>query len=65
LVDMLTQAVALGGRDSERDLFNQPGGYQRLLYSKLVGEPCSVCGTPIEKIRYLGGACYYCPSCQV
>ena len=64
-VEMLTQAVALGGRDSERDLFNQPGGYQRVLHSKLVGKPCPVCDTPIEKTHYLGGACYYCPSCQI
>jgi formamidopyrimidine-DNA glycosylase len=29
------------------------------------GKPCPVCGTTIEKIAYLGGACYVCPNCQV
>jgi formamidopyrimidine-DNA glycosylase len=61
---MLSDAVALGGRDSERDLYNQPGGYQRLMHSKVVGEACPQCETPIEKTHFLGGACYFCPSCQ-
>jgi formamidopyrimidine-DNA glycosylase len=63
-VEMLTQAVVLGGRDSERDLYNHVGGYQRIVHSRRVGEPCSRCKTPIEKIHYLGGACYYCSRCQ-
>lgn len=28
------------------------------------GEPCSRCGTPIEKIRAAGRGTWYCPSCQ-
>lgn len=28
------------------------------------GQPCPTCGTPVEKIQYLGGACYFCPRCQ-
>ena len=61
---VLREAVDLGGRDSERDLYNQPGDYVRLMDSKTVGQPCPVCGAPIEKISYLGGACYLCPQCQ-
>lgn len=61
---MLSKAAAQGGRDSERDLFNQPGGYQRLMHSKVVGRPCPECETPIESSRFLGGACYFCPNCQ-
>jgi formamidopyrimidine-DNA glycosylase len=64
-VEMLTQAVALGGRDSERDLYNHIGGYQRILHSRRVGEPCPRCTTPIERTHYLGGACYYCSRCQI
>ena len=60
----LTEIVKLGGRDNERDLYNQFGGYQRILHSKAVAHPCRECGTPIEKIQYLGGAAYFCPSCQ-
>jgi formamidopyrimidine-DNA glycosylase len=61
---VLQEAVELGGRDSERDLYNQPGGYARLMDSKTAGQPCPQCGTPIEKISYLGGTCYLCPQCQ-
>jgi len=28
------------------------------------GEPCSRCGTPVEKIRTAGRGTWYCPSCQ-
>ncbi|MBV8079077.1 MAG: bifunctional DNA-formamidopyrimidine glycosylase/DNA-(apurinic or apyrimidinic site) lyase [Actinobacteria bacterium] len=28
------------------------------------GEPCSRCGTPIEKIRVAGRGTWYCPQCQ-
>jgi len=63
--DTLQQMVALGGRDGEIDLFGQPGGYTRILSSETAGKPCPECGTPIEKIQYLGGASYFCPRCQV
>jgi formamidopyrimidine-DNA glycosylase len=62
--DTLQQMVDLGGRDSEVDLFKRPGGYQRILDSRTVGQPCPGCGTPIEKTQYLGGAIYFCPACQ-
>jgi len=60
----LKQAVELGGRDTERNLYNRPGGYRRILDSRSAGQPCPECGTPIEKIQYLGGASYFCPRCQ-
>lgn len=63
--ETLTRAVELGGRETERDLYDRPGRYRRLMDRKSVGQPCPECGTPIEKIQYLGGACYFCPSCQV
>ncbi len=63
--ETLQQAVELGGRDSERDLYDRRGGYRRTMDSKAVGQPCPECGTPIEKIQYLGGACYFCPGCQI
>jgi formamidopyrimidine-DNA glycosylase len=63
--EVIRQAVALGGRDTEFDLHNQPGGYRRILDSRSVGQPCPVCGTPIEKASYLGGAIYFCAQCQV
>jgi formamidopyrimidine-DNA glycosylase len=60
----LKQAVDLGGRDTERDLYNRRGQYRRILDSRTRGKPCPECGTPIEKIQFLGGASYFCPSCQ-
>lgn len=64
IVRTLREMVELGGRDSEHDLYNQLGGYQRILHSKMVDQPCQVCGTPIIKKQYLGGSVYFCPSCQ-
>jgi formamidopyrimidine-DNA glycosylase len=64
LVGTLTQMVEQGGRYEERDLYGNRGGYVRLLNSKTKGTPCTVCGTTIEKAQYLGGAIYYCPTCQ-
>jgi len=64
IFETLEQAVELGGRDTERDLYGNCGGYVSILSSKAKGQPCSECGTAIEKIQYLGGSCYLCPSCQ-
>jgi len=61
---IIQQAITLGGRSEERDLFNRPGGYHRRMDSSAVGTPCPDCSTPVQKIQYLGGACYYCPNCQ-
>jgi formamidopyrimidine-DNA glycosylase len=66
----ITQATQAHGRDTERDLYNEPGRYVRLLDSRMVGQPCPgdrdgrACATPIEKISHLGGASYLCPRCQ-
>ncbi len=54
----------MGGRDTEHDLFGNPGGYITKCSKLTVGKPCAVCGGIIEKAAYLGGSIYYCPSCQ-
>jgi len=64
IVGTLHDMIAAGGRSDEVDLFGRPGGYRRLMDSTAVGKPCPVCATPIEKMQYLGGACYVCPTCQ-
>ena len=28
------------------------------------GEPCSVCHTPVQRIRYAANEANYCPTCQ-
>jgi formamidopyrimidine-DNA glycosylase len=61
----LQAIIDQGGRYDETDLFGKPGGYTRLMDNKSAGKPCTNCGTLIEKIQYLGGACYFCPNCQV
>lgn len=61
----LRQMVDQGGRNDEVDLYGQPGGYERILHSKSVGQPCPNCGAPFEKEQYLGGSIYFCPTCQV
>jgi formamidopyrimidine-DNA glycosylase len=58
------QAVRLGGRNDEFDLFGRPGGYIRRMDKNAAGRPCPECGRKIQKIQYLGGACYICPRCQ-
>ncbi|MBI3923263.1 MAG: hypothetical protein HY318_17715 [Armatimonadetes bacterium] len=64
LRESLQKMVEGGGRDSDYDLYDHPGGYRRVLHSKVVGQPCSRCSAPIEKASYLGGAVYFCPKCQ-
>ncbi|MBN1857734.1 hypothetical protein JW848_00850 [Candidatus Bipolaricaulota bacterium] len=65
IVSTLRQAVSLGGRDTEIDLYGEHGAYTPLLDKRTAGKPCPDCGTPIEKIHYLGGSCYVCPNCQI
>ncbi len=61
---VLAEMVRWGGRDTERDLFGQLGGYKTVLSKNTVGTPCPRCGTTIAKEPYLGGAIYYCAGCQ-
>jgi formamidopyrimidine-DNA glycosylase len=65
IVHTVREIIAKGGRNDETDLFGRPGGYVRLMDSAAAGKPCSECKTKIQKIQYLGGACYFCPKCQV
>ena len=58
------EIIEKGGRYDEVDLFGTPGEYVRLMDKKSAGQPCPTCGTAIDKIQYLGGSCYLCPSCQ-
>lgn len=64
IVVIVQEAIAQGGRNDEVDLYNRRGGYVRLMDSRAAGRPCPTCGTAVEKIQYLGGACYFCPRCQ-
>jgi len=65
IVDTVNAVIAGGGRNDETDLFNQAGQYVRVMDSNTAGRPCPECGTTVQKMQYLGGACYFCPKCQV
>ncbi len=64
IVKTVKQVIAKGGRYDEYDLYDKPGKYVRLMDKHAVERPCPECGRRIEKMAYLGGACYFCPSCQ-
>ena len=61
---VLAAMTMQGGRDTERDLFGQLGGYKTILSKNTVDTACPTCGTIIRKEPYLGGAIYYCAGCQ-
>jgi formamidopyrimidine-DNA glycosylase len=65
ITDTLHAIIAGGGRNDETDLFGKPGGYVRIMDSAAAGKPCPECGRRVEKIQYLGGACYFCLGCQI
>jgi formamidopyrimidine-DNA glycosylase len=64
ILDTVREATEKGGRNDESDLFGNPGGYVRIMDSHAAGKPCPECGATVQKIQYLGGACYFCPKCQ-
>jgi len=60
----VAEMTAQGGRDTEPDLFGNPGGYVSRCSKFTVSQPCGRCATPIVKEAYMGGSVYYCPVCQ-
>lgn len=60
LMDMTTNC----GRDTERDLFGNKGGYITQLSKTTLHQPCIHCGYEIHKANYLGGTIYFCEHCQ-
>jgi formamidopyrimidine-DNA glycosylase len=64
IVTTTGEVIAQGGRYDEYDLYNNQGGYIRIMDKNALGHPCPECGGQVEKIQYLGGTCYFCPNCQ-
>ena len=60
----LRSMVEKGGRDTEKDLFGNFGGYKTFFSKNTYKNPCPNCGNTIVKEAYLGGSVYYCPTCQ-
>jgi formamidopyrimidine-DNA glycosylase len=68
VVEALEAGLAGGGAsiDDYRDSRGERGTMQdEFLVHTREGEPCTVCGTPIQRIVVSGRSTYYCPSCQV
>ncbi|MDR0458866.1 MAG: hypothetical protein LBG68_00160 [Coriobacteriales bacterium] len=64
VIATLQQMVDLGGRDTEKNIYGAPGGYQTILSSKTYKNGCPACDSEIVKEQFLGGSIYYCPHCQ-
>ena len=64
IVDTVEDVTDQGGRYDEFNLYGQKGGYTRIMDKHALQKPCPQCGGEIQKIQYLGGTCYLCPSCQ-
>ena len=64
VTSVLRAMTDAGGRDTESDLFGQPGGYPTVMSRLHLGEPCPRCGSEIAKQAYLGGRIYFCGGCQ-
>lgn len=64
LKETIKEMCEKGGRNTEKDLFGQAGGYQTALSSKTWKNPCPICRDTLIRQNYLGGNIYYCPSCQ-
>lgn len=67
LRDVLREAIEVRGttlRDY-RDASGEAGGFEPLLkiYGR-EGEPCPVCGTPIERLVLGNRSAFFCPRCQ-
>lgn len=60
----LNDMVEHGGRDTEKDLYGEPGRYLTKLSKNTHNQPCPKCGEPIRKESYMGGSIYYCAQCQ-
>ena len=58
------QMMDAGGRDTEKNIYGDAGGYKTLMSAKTYKNACPACGGEIIKENYLGGSVYYCPNCQ-
>lgn len=64
LKETLREMTDLGGRDTESDLYGNPGRFATVMSRSNVGKPCPSCGDTIVKAAYMGGSVYFCPGCQ-
>ena len=53
-----------GGRNTEKTLFGEKGGYITQVSKNSLHQPCMKCGYEIHKAAYMGGTVYFCEHCQ-
>lgn len=67
IVQVLETSIAAGGTTFSNFLNVQGinGNYSGVawVYNR-TGEPCRVCGTPIQRLRLAGRSAHFCPQCQ-
>lgn len=64
IVSTLNKMVNDHGRDSEKDIYGNAGGYKTIMSARSYKNGCPICHSEIKKEQYLGGSIYYCPNCQ-
>lgn len=64
IVSTLNKMVNDHGRDNEKDIYGNSGGYKTIMSAKSYKKGCPLCDSEIKKEQYLGGSIYYCPNCQ-
>lgn len=63
-VSVVGSMIENGGRDTEKDIYGESGGYVTRMSKNALSAGCPVCGGEITKEAYLGGSVYYCKKCQ-
>lgn len=61
---VLADITAAGGRDTEKDLYGQPGRYLTRFSKNTYKGGCPICGGMVDKQAFLGGSVYTCSHCQ-
>lgn len=70
LISLMTESIKHGGSTAKDNKYIHPDGsfgqhqYYFRVYQK-EGEPCSVCTTPIKRLKISGRSAFFCPSCQI
>ncbi len=65
--EIIAEAVEMGGTTfrNYRDALGGKGNFtDKLQVYGRAGQPCLICGTPIEKIKLAGRGTHFCPKCQ-
>jgi len=67
IIQVLEKSIQKGGT-TIRNFLNVQGvngnyGGSAWVYNR-TGEPCRVCGTPIERLKLAGRSAHFCPQCQ-